>query len=506
MNKIHPALQAALLAFGIAGVFYWAQSGMRLDFSDEGFLWYGALHTRLGEFPLRDFQSYDPGRYYWCAALSFLFGMGLSGLRLAVSVFQGLCLWLGFLAMHRSIKQSVFLALVGILSALWMLYYFQYFDAGIVLAAVFFAVRLAEDFSLARCFQAGLACAFAIWIGINHGLYVTLAFTFLLFFCFWKQAVREPRKAIGFFVLGILTGLLPLVVFCLSVSGFFESYRNWIFYCLGRLAHGMKDIAVRKSTDPVFWDQRVMFATVLLSYLFLLREVLRLKKEALHENAALVGSFFVGAAYLHQIYSRKEMIHLGQAIFPLFAALFVLATSSSSVARRHFAWFLIAALSVLTLQIALPATNLGFWWRVPKSELVSYSVGQDRIWISSANAKILDTVKRLVNENVPQDRTLLIAPLLTTFYPFLEKPSPVWEIYFNFYQPEAVQRKMIAQLEEKRVDWVLLGPLNALGREEAFFTNTHAALWDYLKTNFEPLPDSGLPPGYFFLKRIKVSP
>ena len=48
----------------------WFQLVGRLGFNlmDEGFLWYGAARTALGEIPLRDFQSYEPGRYYWIAA------------------------------------------------------------------------------------------------------------------------------------------------------------------------------------------------------------------------------------------------------------------------------------------------------------------------------------------------------------------------------------------------------------------------------------------------------
>ncbi len=52
-------LAFALLLVG--AVFGWhGRLGLRL--ADGGFLWYGAVRAALGEIPLRDFQSYDPGR------------------------------------------------------------------------------------------------------------------------------------------------------------------------------------------------------------------------------------------------------------------------------------------------------------------------------------------------------------------------------------------------------------------------------------------------------------
>ena len=72
-----------------------------LNLADEGFLWYGVLRTLEGQVPLRDFQSYEPGRYYWCAAWCACFGTGVLALRGALALFQALGLFCGMSVLRR---------------------------------------------------------------------------------------------------------------------------------------------------------------------------------------------------------------------------------------------------------------------------------------------------------------------------------------------------------------------------------------------------------------------
>src|SRR2546422_6195058 len=173
-------LHIVCLSVGLVAVFWILQSHIGLWMGDEGYLFYGSWRVGQGEVPLRDFSSYDPGRYYWVAFWSLFFGYGIIGQRAGVAIFQIIGLVWGLLAARRVVGRHCSLCLPGVLLIVWTWPQSRVFESALSMGAVLVGTRLIERPISRRFYWTGSFVGIAAFFGRNLGLYSLLAFLSIL--------------------------------------------------------------------------------------------------------------------------------------------------------------------------------------------------------------------------------------------------------------------------------------------------------------------------------------
>ena len=497
------------LAAALAGGSFLLQGNSGLNLADEGFLWYGVQQTARGEVPLRDFQSYDPGRYYWSAAVALIFGKGLLALRFSEALAQGVGLLFGLLAASRLTRNRVILGLIGLLLTIWMFPSHKLFDHTLLLVGIWAATRMVERPSRQRVIVAGAFVGLCTFIGRNHALYNGVAQLFL-FFALWGKLGRElPPARLLAWGLGIGLGMMPLLLMIVCVPGFFAAYRE----SLSTLFRNGTNLML-----PIPWPWTIPFGengasighqlllsifmvTLPLGYFVAVAACLWLPARFLQQNALLAACGAIGLLYLHHAFSRADMSHFAQAIHPftlgLFATLFLFA-------RRPF-YLLAGAAVLIAVGLFAVARQMPIYQRLNSPVAWIRCNAVDGIYLRPDEKRLIDDLRQFAATHIGPREGLLIAPSAPGLYAILNRVSPLWEIYFLFPSPKREQEEMVRALRNKNVDWAIVSDLATDQREDLRFSATHALVWKYLTQNFKPVADPQLPRSMTILHRVGVN-
>lgn len=500
----------ATLAFTLVLCSFLLQGNIGLNVPDEGFLWYGSVRTAAGDVPLRDFQAYDPGRYYWTAPWMGILGTGIIPLRIALAIFQGLGLTLGLLALRRVLRSYWMLAAAGVVLLLWMYPRHKLFEPSIAMAAVYVGIILLEKPTLWRHFVAGIFIGCSGFIGRNMGLYLLISFAALLLFLRLRNDLSNFPAPCAVWAGGILLGYSPMFYMLIWTQGFFASF-----------VQSFTDIGGPSITIPIPWPWTVdyskmtflsaaegfltgvFFLVLPLTYISLIILLLLHERDKLRERHLFIASTLVGIPYmLHAVY-RADLPHLAQSIHP---CLLILIGSVFSISFHFFRIKL--SFILLILLIALSFLTIGFTQpffakaTAPVGAFVKVDMTGYDIWVDNGTAHLVTVLQGANSQKMASEEYVLIAPFLAAFYPILGKKSPLWEIFHFFHPNEEVQREMIRELVEKQVNWAILADRPFVGIEDLRLRHSHAILWQYLQDWFEPVPIDGLP-GDFQIRHRK---
>jgi hypothetical protein len=500
-------LHALALALALAGGGYFLLGDIGVYLGDEGYLWYGVQRTLAGEVPLRDFQSYDPGRYYWCALFGLVGGDGLLTERAAAAAFQAVGLVFALLVASRVVRSRLALAAWGLLFWGWMLQNHRFFEPAMASIATWFAVRLVERPSAGRALAAGLQAGLAFFVGRNHALYAALASGLALACIAWKERDPAWRQRIVPWVAGGLAGGLPMWLMFLAVPGFLASFL-WSTAFSAEHPNVPYPWPWPWRTDWAALEGWRLASTAALSAAFLLPWIAlpcglvrawRTPRESIPARAVTIGATCVGLFYVHHASVRAHPAHLAECLPPLLLLALALASDLRPWARWS-AWSALWLVSVVSVLDEHQSLSLFRPYRA-REPLVEFDAAGDTVRVTRQQALRYQSLVDFGRENLAADEPILIAPNRPGLYPLLGKVSPSWWIYFLWPARAEEERELVAALEERRVDWALIVDKPTDDKPELLFRNSHPLVWEHLTRHFEPFPARGLPTGHVVLRR-----
>jgi hypothetical protein len=498
---------AAVLSGGlVAGSFIW-QGHYGFNTGDEGFLWYGAQRVMAGEVPLRDFMSYDPGRYYWSAALMAIFrDDGILALRAAVAGFQLLGLFVGLLLLMRNKPRpdAVLMTLAAVTLAVWMYPRHKLFDISLSIALIGVLTLVVKQPSPRRFFAAGAGIGLIAVFGRNHGIYGAAGFLgATIYLACRRPNIRELGSNLLCGACGIVVGFLPILVLAVAAPGFAAAFWRSIRAIFERGTNLPLPVPwpwlvpvtrLPPATAAAEVLTGILFIAILafgvLGFLWVIRQALRQRPVP----PALVASSVLVLPYAHFAFSRAEYGHLAQSIFPFLIGVFILLQDLPRIARRTTA----LAMAAASLLIMLPH-HPGWECRV-RWECETAEVGGSALKVDPDTANTLAMLNEAVGRYAPDGRSFLATPWLPSAYALFKRKSPVWEIYALFPASDEFQRQEIERIKAAQPGFVVVQDAPLDGRDDLRFRNTHPLIEQFIRDNFDPIQVGNDPTYHQFYK------
>lgn len=488
----HLWLPLALAATAVTAGFIW-QGHLRFNLQDESYLWYGVQRVLQGEVPLRDFMAYDPGRYYWSAAFLHLLGTdSIMALRMSMAVFQccGLAIGIALVASNIRLQDRPaygFLALTAMILIIWMFPRHKLFDISTSLFLLGGLYLLFKHPDGKRHFFLGLCVGLAAVIGRNHGVYGLLASGLAIA---WLGAghgsTLQLVRHYGYWCLGILAGFSPVLFMAAVIPGFAQAFGDSVIFLF--------QIGATNIPLPVPWpwhvdnlalNTRGLRALVLgmcfvalpaggiaaLSWLWYCRS--RGKPVA----PAFSASAFLILPYAHVAFSRADIPHLAQAVFPLLVAALTLLAAAS----LRWRWAFTLPILLASGWLMYPVHPGG---QCAHAHCVATEISGDRLRVTPKEAADVARIRQAMQAYAPEGGSFIATPLWPGAYALLGQKAPMWAIYNLFPQTPAFQKREIARMKAANPRFALVQNHALDAQENLRFELTNPLIYQYIKTHF----------------------
>lgn len=512
-NKYRPIQILTISCLVIFLLFIW-QGNKGFNLWDEGYLWYGVQRVLLGEIPIRDFMSYDPGRYYWVAALLSVAGdNGIMSVRIAVAVFQCLGLFVGLLLIAQSTKSRdkadiLFWIISAAILVLWMFPRHKLFDISISIFLIGILTYLVSNPIPKRYLIAGICVGLIAVFGRNHGVYgVVGSLGVIAWLNIRNRSDTGFLKGFVLWSVGVAIGFLPIIFMALLIPGFAVAF--W---------ESVRFLFEQKATNlplPVPWPWTINFAassigdaargvligiffigTLIFGGLSVIWVVYRgLKEKPL--PPVLVASAFLALPYAHYAFSRADVGHLAQGIFPLLIGILAIASSASSKTK----WVLAAGLFMTSFWV-MHVFHPG-WQCLASKQCVTVEISGKDLQVDSGTANDIALLRQLAAQFTPDGQPFIATPFWPGAYALFNTKSPMYGNYLTFPRDGKYQRKEIYRIENSKPKFILVLDIALDGREDLRFKNSQPYIFDFIVNNYSQMKIEDVPANYLVFKEVE---
>ena len=496
---------ALLLSIVIVGGACLLEHNLELQVADEGFLWYGAWRTMLGELPLRDFDSYDPGRYYWTAIWLSIFGNDLLALRLAVAALHLAALFISLIVLRRTTRNPWFLSAAAIVIACWLFPRHKAFEPLMAILGVYFATRLIEAPSTKRVFAAGILAGAGAVVGRNHGVYLLVAFLALLAWQRLPGRLETLGRDIAVLAIGVVVGYAPMLALIVFAPGFAAAFagqfqsllRNTplsLFWTWEEISRGAPPLETGKLAALGCLQ---LLAPAMYAYLVIC--LIGDTRRGAPTPPVVIAAMFVGIVYVHYMFFRPDIRHFAQAVGPLLVGWAALWAMSPHGARRRTATIVGVCFVVLTAgSVVLERPIVRYWMGEEHYRTVTIK-GRPAI-VQPGVGRAISATAELASRLSPGE-PVLIVPNWPVLYVLLDRRAPIRESYTLAPEDAERQRQIIRELAARDVRWIVVNDLAENRRRSEYgFQRTHPLVWQHILSHYAPEPLRGAPRNYLLFR------
>jgi hypothetical protein len=491
--------EAVLLSTAVSLAVFSLQWRYGFNWSDEGWLWYISQRTALGEVPLRDFFSYDPGRYYWSAAIFKLFGgSGFFEQLLANYLFAIVGLSVAYLAMFRAglgrAWRIVILLLLGIVIGFPRHKIYEQTLSLIAVGTIAFVLSAPQK--LKRWLSLGIVIGLAAFLGRNSGVFCAIATVIAFVVLLVRREAPPVGRTIGAVTAGIVVGYAPLLVMIAGVHGFAGAFFQsvlmtprwswslpvpfpWHIHLRG--LHGIDRLQVR----AVSW----LCVAVPVTYAFLLWRAVRSSTGLGSAEWLSVAASAAGAGFLVHAFYTADFFHIAQGVVPFVIAAAAYSAHLWRTRSRRWSLAVFGGMAFVVIASWLPmeplVQHLRTHGRAPAS-LQQISLGGKTFEVPAAQAELMKTVATAFKNCGPHDGGFFAAPYYPGLYAFLNTRAPAWDTYFLWPRSDEIQQKEISDMQRYNTALVLLNAESAInGRESLELVRTNPELVEYVEKHYQ---------------------